>query len=109
LDDPHGGEVKREADMREDVPGAGTDWERAERDLRWCLIEGRGVDGRDVLFEALQMKDPARRRVALGHGAAMSLRDEAALANWLACARADPARLENLGRAIIGLSPVPDG
>lgn len=93
--------------MSEDVLGADADWERVERDLRWCLIEGRGVEGRDVLFDALQMKDPARRRAALAHGAAMSLRDEAALANWLACARADPARLENLGRALIGLPPAP--
>ena len=83
------------------------DWDRVEKDLRWCLVEGRGVDGRDVLFEALQMKDPARARSSLHNGFVMSFRDEDNVANFVACQREDGARLVNLGRSIIGLPPLP--
>jgi hypothetical protein len=82
------------------------DWLRAEQDLRWCLVDGRGVDGRDVLFEALQMKDPARRRAALHNGFVMSTRDEERVRNFLACEREDALRLYNIGRAIVGLGSV---
>jgi hypothetical protein len=82
-------------------------WEQLERDLRWCLIEGRGVDGRDVLFEAVQMTDPVRRRVALHNGFVMSVRDEDSVANFVLCERGDSPRLAEIARSIVGLGPQP--
>lgn len=83
------------------------DWERVKQDLGWCLVEGRGVEGRDVMFEALQMKDMARARSALGNGFLMSQRDDESVANFLECGREDHARLFNLARSLIGLRPLP--
>lgn len=84
------------------------DWARAEEDLRRCLLDGRGDEGRDVLFEALQMKDAERRRAALRNGFVMSCRDEEGVANFLRCEREDPSRLRAIGRRIIAL-PEADG
>jgi hypothetical protein len=83
------------------------DWDRVKQDLGWCLVEGRGVDGRDVMFEALQMKDAARARSALQNGFLMSQRDDESVAIYLDCAREDHARLFNLARSLIGLRPLP--
>ncbi|NNM72972.1 hypothetical protein [Enterovirga aerilata] len=84
----------------------GADWARAEQDLRWCLLDGRGVEGRDVLFDAVQMKDPARRRAALHNGFMMSRRDEESTSNFVACEREDAIQLFNIARRIVGLAPV---
>lgn len=81
------------------------DWERARQDLLWCLVEGRGVDGRGVMFDALQMKDIGRARAALHNGFMMSRRDEESTANFSACAREDFGRLFDLARSLIGLPP----
>ena len=81
------------------------DWLRVERDLRWCLLDGRGVEGRDVLFAAAGMKDAARGRAALHNGFVMSIRDEDAVRNFLACERHDPERLLDIARGIVGLPP----
>lgn len=90
----------------EACPEPAPDWARVEGDLRWCLIEGRGADGRDVMFEALQMKDGARARAALHNGFMMCRRDEDSTANFLACERSDPARLRIVARGVIGLPPL---
>jgi hypothetical protein len=84
------------------------DWEQVERDLHWCLIEGRGVEGRDVLFEAVQMTEAGRRRAALHNGFVMSIRDEERVANFVLCERQDAPRLAGLARGIVGLPPAPD-
>ena len=83
------------------------DWDRVKEDLGWCLVGGKGVDGRDVMFEALQMKDAARARSALHNGFLMSRRDDDSVANFLDCGREDHARLFNLARSLIGLRPLP--
>jgi hypothetical protein len=83
------------------------DWDRVEKDLRWCLLEGRSVDGRDVLFDSLQMTDPVRARSGLHNGFVMSFREDENVANFVACQKEDGARLLNLGRSIIGLKPLP--
>ena len=82
------------------------DWLRVERDLRWCLLDGRGVGGRDVLFAAAQMKDSSRRRAALHNGFVMSMRDEDAVLNFVACEGHDAERLPDIARGIVGLPPV---
>ena len=92
--------------MDDDGDDAAPDWARLEGDLRWCLVAGRGVDGRDMLFEAVQMTDPGRRRSALHNGFIMSVRDEDSVANFVLCERQDPARLADIARGIVGLPPV---
>ena len=82
------------------------DWARAEADLRWCLIEGRGVDGKDIMVDALQMRDTERGQENLRRGFGIAKRDEDAVANFLACEREDGPRLFDLGRIVLGLKPV---
>ncbi len=82
------------------------DWDRAEADLRWCLVDGRGVDGKDILLESLLMRDTERGLENLRRGFAIAKRDEGAVANFLACEGADSLRLFDLGRKVIGLKPV---
>jgi hypothetical protein len=94
---------------QDDDADPATDWSRVEADLRWCLVEGRGVDGRDVLFESLQMRDEDRRRAAFHNGFVMSHRDEDAVQNFVRCEREDFGRLLDLGRRIIGLPPLTSG
>ena len=91
--------------MDDDEHDVAPDWDQLEQDLRWCLIDGRGVDGRDVLFEAVQMTDPVRRRAALRNGFVMSVRDEDSVANFVRCERADAPRLAEIARLIVGLGP----
>ncbi|MDB5511576.1 MAG: hypothetical protein JWR08_1059 [Enterovirga sp.] len=82
------------------------DWSQVETDLRWCLVDGRAVDGREVLWAALQMKDFARARPNFHNGVVMSIRDDGKLDNFKACQQEDALRLFNLGRAIVGLKPI---
>lgn len=82
------------------------DWVQVETDLRWCLLDGRGVDGREVMWASLQMKDLDRARPNFHNGVMMSLRDDGKLGNFRACQQEDPLRLFNLGRTIVGLEPV---
>ena len=82
------------------------DWERAEEDLRWALKTGKGVDGREVLFEALSMSDMERARRALHNGFMMSFRDDGPTGNFVACEEEDGLRLYNLARTLVGAKPV---
>ena len=81
------------------------DWDRVEADLRWCLVEGRGVDGKSILVDALQMRDVDRGRENMRRGFGIAKRDEEAVANFLACEREDGPRLFDLGRKVLGLRP----
>jgi hypothetical protein len=93
--------------MDDDEHEVAPDWDQLEQDLRWCLVEGRGVDGRDVLFDAVQMTDAVRQRAALHNGFVMSVRDEDRVANFARCERQDPPRLAEIARRIVGLGPRP--
>ena len=83
------------------------DWDRVKGDLGWCLIEGRNVEGRDVMFEALQIREAGRARSAFHNGFLMSQRDDDSVENFVACGREDFPRLFDLGRSLIGLKPLP--
>lgn len=98
-----GGGMGEDGDEREADAG---DWDRVEKDLRWCLVDGRGVEGKTVIFESLLMTDVERGSANLRSGFMMSFRDDEAIRNFATCRREDELRLFNTGRAILGMRPV---
>lgn len=87
---------------------ATADWGRARTALRWCLIEGRDVNGRAEMQNALRDGDWGPRGMqSLLHGCSQCQKKNEEETNVvIACASENPRALFNIGREIMGWSHV---
>jgi hypothetical protein len=87
------------------ITASACEWIRVEADMRWCLVDGHGVQGRGEMIRNLQAGD-SNRIGGVENGFRDCQNSGGVRSNFKSCKDENQGRLYNVGRHILGLPDV---